>query len=121
MSIFGKKSQGGGNLLGYALAVFAAGAQFAFSMPTKDEIREAQPLVAELMAPELKALKARTKTSAEVGDAACALAEEAAGDAAKWLLLTGAATYYARLVQCGRAFIRTPSSFSRSFWNCRER
>ena len=83
--------------------MFAAGAQFAFAMPTKDEIKEAQPLVAELMAPELKALKARTKTSAEVGDAACALAEEAAGEAAKWLLLTGAATYYARDGRCERA------------------
>ena len=68
----------------------------ACAMPTAEELKEARPLVAELMAPEMKALKTRTKTSTEVGDAACALAREAAGEAAKWLLLSGAVTYYAR-------------------------
>ena len=46
------------------------------SMPTKQEIAETRPLVAELMAPALADYKAKTKSAAEVAaDAGQALKE----------------------------------------------
>ena len=68
----------------------------ALAMPTKDELKKAQPLVAELMAPAMAEFKAKTKTAAEVGEVSEKYAAEAETEAAKFLLLKGAMTYYVR-------------------------
>ena len=71
-------------------------AAVALAMPTKDELKKAQPLVAELMAPTLADFKAKKKTAAEVGDVSVDFAAKAETEAAKFLLLKGALTYYVR-------------------------
>lgn len=68
----------------------------ALAMPTKDELKKAQPLVTELMAPAMAEFKAKTKTAAEVGEVSAKYAAEAETEAAKFLLLKGAMTYYVR-------------------------
>ena len=66
------------------------------AMPSQDEISEVQPLVAELMGPSVAAFKAKKMSGSEVGDAALKLAEEAEGEAAKFLCMKGAVTYYVK-------------------------
>ena len=68
----------------------------ALAMPTPQELKKAQPLVAELMAPIMDDFKAKKKTAAEVADAAVKYAQETSTEAAKLLLLKGAISYYVR-------------------------
>ena len=81
-----------------AMAALAATAQ-ALAMPTRAELSKAQPLVNELMAPALDEYKSATDKAAaavSVGDRSCAFAAEAETEAAKFLLLKGAVSYYVR-------------------------
>ena len=64
------------------------------AMPNRQEIAKARPLVAELMTPVVAAYKAKTKTVIEVADAAKGFSGTAKSEAAKYLLLKGAASYY---------------------------
>ena len=81
-----------------ALAALAATAH-ALAMPTRAELSKAQPLVNELMAPALAEYKSaadKTAAAVKVGDSSCAFAAEAETEAAKFLLLKGAVSYYVR-------------------------
>lgn len=71
-------------------------ADTANAMPSQDEIVEVQPLVAKLMGPSVAAFKAKKISGSEVGDKALKLAEEAEGEAAKFLCMKGAVTYYVK-------------------------
>ena len=84
-----------------AFVVFAAGA--ACAMPTRQDIASTRPLVAELMAPALADLKAKAKTPAEVADASVGFAESAKSEAAQYLFLRGAVSYYVRGGEFGKA------------------
>lgn len=73
------------------LAATAAFCPFALSaMPTRAELKEAQPIVSELMAADVAALKAGKTDAKAVAEKALGYAEEASTDAAKYLLLQGA-------------------------------
>jgi len=85
------------------LTTFASAlcATSALSMPTQAELKKAQPLVAELMAPavtEFKVAGAKDKTAAavKVGDTSSQFANSAETEAAKFLLLKGAVNFYTR-------------------------
>lgn len=72
-----------------------------FAMPTRTELSKAQPLVVELMAPATEAFKnasAKDKAAAavKVGDVSSEFAKSAETEAAKFLLLKGAVSFYAR-------------------------
>ena len=81
-----------------ATAVFAA-----LAMPTKSDFAKAQPVVNELMNPLVKDFKAEKTSAAEVGAKAVEYAREAETEAAKFLLLKGAITYYARAEKYDKA------------------
>ncbi len=66
------------------------------AMPTADEQKKAEPIVAELMNPLVADFKANNKTAAEVGKAAMAYARKANTEAAKFLLMKGAIWYFAQ-------------------------
>ena len=66
------------------------------AMPTKDELAQAQPLVNDLTADDLRALKAKEKTPGDVAAAHLALADKAETEAGKYLLMHGAFRLYAR-------------------------
>ena len=68
----------------------------ALAMPTKDELSKAQSLVIELMADDVAAYKAKSKKAEEIGDVSVKYAQEASTEAAKFLLLKGAISYYVR-------------------------
>ena len=68
----------------------------ALAMPTKEELAKAQSLVVELMADDVAAYKAKSKKAEEVGDVSVKYAQEASTEAAKFLLLKGAISYYVR-------------------------
>ena len=68
----------------------------ALAMPTQQELKKAQPLVAELMAPIMDDFKAKKKTAAEVADAAVKYAGEAETEAAKFMLYRSSIPYYVR-------------------------
>ena len=68
----------------------------ALAMPTKDELAKAQSLVVELMADDVAAYKAKSKKAEEIGDTSVKYAQEASTEAAKFLLLKGAISYYVR-------------------------
>ena len=72
----------------------AAVATSLAAMPTKQDLKQVEGLVQELMRPELDAFKAGKKTRADVAKSAIALAEKAESDAAKMLLLKGSFTLY---------------------------
>ena len=84
-----------------SLAVLSAGT--ACAMPTKQEIADTRPLVAELMAPAIADLKTKTKTPAEVADVSVGFAESAKSEAARYLFLRGAIGYYVRSEEFGKA------------------
>jgi len=89
-------------------AAVAACAANALAMPTKAELTKAQPLVAELMAPamaEFKAAAYKEKSAAavKVGDASSEFAKAAETEAAKFLLLKGAVSFYVRGEQYDKA------------------
>ena len=78
-----------------AATVFACGLA-ACAMPTKEELVQAQALVADLTADDVRAMKSGAKKPAEVAAAQVALADEAETEAGKFLLLQGAFRLYAR-------------------------
>ena len=86
---------------------FAAIATLAFcsvyAMPTKQEISEMRPLVAELMAPVMAEYKANAKTAVEVADTSVAFADSAKNEATRFLFLRGAVNYYAKGGEFGKA------------------
>ena len=72
-----------------------------WAMPTQAELKKAQPLVAELMAPALKEFKAadakeKAAAAVKVADASAEFAKAAETEAAKFLLLKGAVNFYTR-------------------------
>ena len=71
-------------------------APVALAMPTKEELEKNQPLVAELMKPCITELKNRSISATEVGDKAVEFSGEAETQAAKYLFLKGAVSYYVR-------------------------
>ena len=66
------------------------------AMPTKDELAQAQPVVNDLTADDLRALKAKEKKPSDVAAAHLDLADKAETEAGKYLLLQGAFRLYAR-------------------------
>ena len=85
----------GMNRLVVAAAVFACGLAVC-AMPTKDELVQAQKLVEDLTADDVRAMKSGAKKPGEVAAAQLALADEAETEAGKYLLLQGAFKLYAR-------------------------
>ena len=75
----------------------------AIAYPTKSELAEARPLVAELMNPVLTEYKNKTKTAAEVAEASIQFSESAKGEAVKYLFLRGAVGYYIKDGNFGKA------------------
>ena len=73
-----------------AMAAACAAIQLA-AMPTEEETRKAEPVVKRMLAQERAALESGKKTRSEVAAAAMKLADEADTDAAKLLLMKGAA------------------------------
>ncbi|MBR4615723.1 MAG: SUMF1/EgtB/PvdO family nonheme iron enzyme, partial [Kiritimatiellae bacterium] len=66
------------------------------AMPTKQQLTQAQQLVNDLTADDLRALKSKEKTPGDVAAAHLALADKADTEAGKYLLLQGAFRLYAR-------------------------
>ena len=79
-----------------SIVVLAAVALPLLAMPTKQELKQAEGLVQELMRTERDAFRTGDETRADVAKAAIARAEKAESDAAKMLLLKGAFTLYVR-------------------------
>ena len=75
----------------------------ALAMPEKKELVKTQPLVNELMSSVVDDYKAKKKTAKEVAETAEKFANEAEGEAAKFLLLKGAVTYYSRAAEYDKA------------------
>ena len=75
----------------------------AIAYPTKQELAEARPLVAELMNPVLTEYKNKTKTAAEVAEASIQFSESAKGEAVKYLFRRGAVGYYIKDGNFGKA------------------
>ena len=75
----------------------------AIAYPTKQELAEARPLVAELMNPVLTEYKNKTKTAAEVAEASIQFSESAKGEAVRYLFLRGAVGYYIKDGNFGKA------------------
>ena len=65
-------------------------------MPSQKEISDVRPLVEELMKQSLVAFKAKKISGSEVGDKALELAESASTEAAVFLCMKGAVSYYVR-------------------------
>ena len=86
---------------------FAAIATFAFccayAMPTTQEIATTSPLVSELMAPVMAEYKAKTKTATEVANTAIGFAGSAKSEAACYLFLRGAVSFYVKGGEFGKA------------------
>lgn len=77
-------------------AALAAAALAATAMPTKRQLAEAQQIVKDLTADDLRALEAKQKTPGEVAAKHLDLAAKADTEAGKYLLLQGAFRLYAR-------------------------
>ena len=77
---------------GLALVLAAS----AWAMPTKQQLAEAQQIVKDLTAADIRALNAKEKTAAAVAATHLALADKADTEAGKYLLLQGAFRLYAR-------------------------
>ena len=73
------------------------------AMPTKVELTKAQPIVNELMKPLVDDFKAKRKSAKEVAQSAESFAKEAETEAAKFLLLRGAVSYYSRSADYDKA------------------
>ena len=78
------------------MAMMAVCSSVSLAMPTQQELKKAQPLVAELMAPTMDDFKAKKKTAAEVADMAVKYAGEAETEAAKFMLYRSSIPYYVR-------------------------
>ena len=79
-----------------AMAVAAGAVMVTAAMPTKKELQKAQAMVSDVTAADVKALKAKTKTPAEVAARHMELAGQAGSEAEKYLLLQGAFKLYAK-------------------------
>lgn len=79
-----------------AMVVTAGAAMAAVAMPTKAELQKAQTMVNDVTAADVAALKAKSKTSAEVAAKHMELAGQAGSEAEKYLLLQGAFKLYAK-------------------------
>ncbi len=79
-----------------SMSVIAAGLLPAFAVPTESEISKVSPLVDSLMRGEVARMKNGELKASGVAEAAVALAKEADTEAAKYLLLTRAISYFAR-------------------------
>ena len=75
---------------GCACALAAAG------MPAQKELEKAQGIVTEVMRSEVAAFNAKRKSADDVAEAALRYADEAQGEAARFLLLKGALFYRVR-------------------------
>ena len=75
-----------------AFATLATGIAIAY--PTKQELAEARPLVAELMNPVLTEYKNKGKSASEVASTSVQFSESAKSEAVKYLFLRGAAASY---------------------------
>ena len=82
------------------LVAFAATAN---AMPTPEETKKVEPLVADLMRDDQAALKSGKKTRVEVAESAMALADQADSEAAKLLLMKGAFNLYVRAGEFDKA------------------
>ena len=90
----------------YRIVVLAAAAMAASvvsAMPTKNDLAKAQPLVNELMGPLVNSFRAKKTKASEVGAKAEEYAREAETEAAKFLLLKGAITYYSHAEEYDKA------------------
>ena len=83
------------NRLIVVAVAFACGLAL-YAMPTKQQLVQAQQLVNDLTADDLRALKSKEKTPGDVASAHLALADKADTEAGKYLLLQGAFRLYAR-------------------------
>lgn len=85
-------------------AVFASLATgIAIAYPSKQELAEARPLVAELMNPVLAEYKNKFKSASEVAEASIQFSESAKSEAAKYLFLRRAVGYYINDSNFGKA------------------
>ena len=82
------------------LVAFAATAN---AMPTPEETKKVEPLVADLMRDDQAALKSGKKTRVEVAESAMALAGQSDSEAAKLLLMKGAFNLYVRAGEFDKA------------------
>ena len=85
------------------LAGLVSLAATAFAMPTQEQIKKVEPLVADLMRDDQAALKSGKKTRVEVAESAMALADQADSEAAKMLLIKGAYNLYVRAGEFDKA------------------
>ena len=79
-----------------AMVVAAGAAVAAVAMPTKAELQKAQTMVNDVTAADVAALKAKSKTPAEVAAKHMELAGQSGSEAEKYLLLQGAFKLYAK-------------------------
>lgn len=85
------------------MAGLALCAAVASAMPAKKDLYKTQPLVNELMSSVVDDYKAKKKTAKDVAEIAEKFANEAEGEAAKFLLLKGAIIYYSRAAEYDKA------------------
>ena len=85
-------------------AVFASLATgIAVAYPSKQELAEARPLVAELMNPMLAEYKNKTKSAKDVAQTSVQFSESAKREAVKYLFLCEAVGYYVKDGDFGKA------------------
>ena len=75
----------------------------AIAYPTKQQLAEARPLVAELMNPVLTEYKGKTKSASDVAQISVQFSESAKSEAVKYLFLRGAVGYYIKDGNFGKA------------------
>ena len=85
------------------LAGIVSLAATAFAMPTPEQTKKVESLVADLMRDDQAALKSGKKTRAEVAESAMALAGQAESEAAKLLLIKGAYNLYVKAGEFDKA------------------
>lgn len=79
-----------------ALGVTVVGLQSVFAVPSATEIDKVTPLVDSLMKGDVERMRKGELKASKVAEAAVALSKEADTEAAKYLLLTRAVSYFAR-------------------------
>lgn len=85
-------------------AIFASLiAGIAIAYPTKQELAEARPLVAELMNPVLAEYRSKAKSASDVAQTSILYSESAKGEAVKYLFLRSAVGYYIKDGDFGKA------------------
>lgn len=71
-------------------------AAVAMAMPTRDELKDAQEMVRDVTAPDIRAFKNGSKKAVEVAAVHMDLAAKSSDDAEKYLLLQGAFNFYVK-------------------------